>query len=166
LRRQVALYLGVNLTRGGDVLRIHLSHHELAEQLHLLHLGERYFVADLNRLQVANRSLVLKLETGEVRLLGREVLGLGLHGSERTIERIQRRVDLRLWALGSRSRGNLIAGIALLELRRETIEGVGKPLLLADQAAEVIKQALVGLPKAGTTASGVLNGTEAARPGW
>ena len=132
-------------------------HHELAEQLHLLHLGERDFVADLNRLQVSNRSLILKLKTGEVGLLGPEVLGLGLRGGERAVERIQRRVNVRLRALDSGSRGDLVAGIELLELRRETVEGIGEPFLLADQAAEIIEQVFVGLPKAGATARSIFD---------
>jgi hypothetical protein len=117
------LHLRIDLIRSGGVLRIHLGHHELAEQLHLLHLGQRDFVADLNRLQVADSSLILKLKTGEVGLLGPKVLGLGLRGGERTVERIERRVNVRLRALDSGSRGDLVAGIELLKLLRETVEG-------------------------------------------
>ncbi len=75
---KIALDLIVDLVRRCDVLRIHLGHYELAEHLNLLHLRERDFVADLNRLQIAYRRLVLKLKVLQRRLFGLEVLGLRL----------------------------------------------------------------------------------------
>jgi hypothetical protein len=50
LRLKTALDLIVDLIRRRDVLRIHLGHHKLSQHLNLLHLRERDFVADLNRL--------------------------------------------------------------------------------------------------------------------
>ena len=50
LRRQIALYLRVDLIGRCHVLRVHLRHHELAKHLNLLDLRERQFIAHLNRL--------------------------------------------------------------------------------------------------------------------
>ena len=68
----------VDLVRCRDVLRIHLGHHELAEQLNLLYLRQCDFVADLNRLQITYRRLVLQLKVLEGGLFTLEVLGLRL----------------------------------------------------------------------------------------
>ena len=91
--------LRVYLVRSRDILRVHLGHHELAKQLHLLHLRECYLVADLNRLQITYRRLVLDLKVLEGGLLNLEVLGLRLGGGQRAIEGIERGLDgdLRLW---------------------------------------------------------------------
>ena len=78
LRSKIALHLIVDLVRRRDVLRIHLGHHELSEHLNLLHLRQRDFVADLNRLQITYRRLVLQLKVLEGGLFGLEVLGLRL----------------------------------------------------------------------------------------
>ena len=71
MRRQITLYLRVDLIGRRHVLRVHLRHYELAEHLNLLDLRKRQFIAHLNRLQVADRSLVLKFE-----LLKRSLLGV------------------------------------------------------------------------------------------
>jgi hypothetical protein len=47
------LHLTIYRVRRCKVLGIRLSHHELPEHLNLLHLGKSYFVAHLNRLQIA-----------------------------------------------------------------------------------------------------------------
>ena len=77
------MHLTVDLIRSRDVLGINLGHHELAEHLNLLHLRKRYFVADLNRLQIAYRCLILQLKSLQRRLFCLEILGLSLCGSER-----------------------------------------------------------------------------------
>ncbi len=99
LSSQIVLHLLVDLVRGGDVLRIHLGHYELAKQLNLLYLRERDFVANLNRLQITHRRPVLQLKVLEGGLLNLEVLGLRLGGGQRAIEGIERGLDgdLRLW---------------------------------------------------------------------
>src|SRR5712692_11781927 len=61
LRSKLALSLAVELVGGGGVLRIHHRHHELAQHLNLLDLGERDLIAGLDRLQVADRGLILHL---------------------------------------------------------------------------------------------------------
>src|SRR5262249_57365727 len=76
---------------------------------------------------------------------------------ERAVERMEGRVDVRLWALDSGSRGDLVAGVEPLELLRESVEGIGEPFLLADQAAEIVEQVFVGLPKAGATARSIFD---------
>ena len=68
----------VDLVRCRDVLRIHLGHNQLSEQLNLLYLRQRDFVADLNRLQITYRRLVLELKVLEGGLFSLEVLGLRL----------------------------------------------------------------------------------------
>ena len=50
LRRQIALYLRVDLIGRRHVLRVHLRHYELAEHLNLLDLRKRQLIAHLNRL--------------------------------------------------------------------------------------------------------------------
>jgi hypothetical protein len=72
------LHLTIDLIRSRDVLGIHLGHHELSEHLNLLYLRQRDFVADLNRLQITYRRLVLQLKVLEGGLFGLEVLGLRL----------------------------------------------------------------------------------------
>ena len=119
LRFKIALHLIVDLIGCRDVLRIDLSHHELTQQLNLLHLGERDFVTDLDRLQIAYRRLVLELEGLQSRLFGLEVLGLRLRRSERAIERVKGGLDRRLRALDPGSRGSLKTRIELLELLGE-----------------------------------------------
>ena len=59
LCRELALGLAIKLVRRRRILRIHLGHHELPQQLDLLDLGERDFVTHLNRLEIADRGLVL-----------------------------------------------------------------------------------------------------------
>ena len=78
MRSKIALYLIVDLVRRCDVLRIHLGHHQLAEHLNLLYLRQRDFVADLNRLQITYRRLVLELKVLQGGLFRLEVLGLRL----------------------------------------------------------------------------------------
>jgi hypothetical protein len=72
----LALGLIVELIAGSGILRIHHRHDELAEHLNLLDLGERDLVAGLDRLQVADRGLILHLERLLRGLLTPEVLGL------------------------------------------------------------------------------------------
>ena len=69
---KIALHLIVDLVRCCDVLRIHLGHHELSEHLNLLHLRQCDFVADLNRLQITYRRLVLQLKVLQGGLFGLE----------------------------------------------------------------------------------------------
>jgi hypothetical protein len=76
------LNLNVHLSRRRDVLRVHHGHHELAEHLNLLDLLEGNLVADLNRLQIADRRLILELKGLQRCLLRLEVLGLSLSRSE------------------------------------------------------------------------------------
>ena len=85
MRLQTALDLVVDLVRRCDILRIHLGHHELAEHLNLLDLRERDFVADLNRLQIPYRRLILELKGLQRRLFRLEVLRLSLRRSERAV---------------------------------------------------------------------------------
>ena len=68
----------VDLVRCRDVLRIHLGHNQLSEQLNLLYLRQRDFVADLDRLQITYRRLVLELKVLERGLFSLEILGLRL----------------------------------------------------------------------------------------
>ena len=75
----------VDLIGRCDVLRIHLGHRQLAKHLNLLDLRERYFVAHLNRLQIAYRRLILKFKSSQRRLLRLKVLGLSLGRSERPV---------------------------------------------------------------------------------
>src|SRR5580704_14015622 len=157
LGRELALGLAVELVGCCGVLRVHHRHHELAEHLNLLDLGERDLVAHLNGLEVADRGLILELEALQAGLFGLEVLGLVLGALEGTVERVERGVNTRLRALRAGRAGNVVARVELLELLRQAIEGVGEPFLLADQAAETIEEALVGLPDAGAAAGGVLD---------
>ena len=131
LRRELALGLAVELVGGGGVLRIHHRHHELAEHLDLLDLGERDLVAHLNRLEVADRGLILELKALQRGLLGLEVLGLVLGALEGAVKRIERGVDARLRALRAGRAGDVVARVELLELLRQALEGIGESLLLA-----------------------------------
>ena len=70
----------------------------------VLYLRERDFVADLNRLQIADRRLILQLKSLQRRPLGLDVLSLCLSRSEGSIERIERRLGGGLRALNSGSR--------------------------------------------------------------
>ena len=56
----------------------------------MLHLCQCDFVADLNRLQITYRRLVLQLKVLEGGLFSLEVLRLRLGGGQRTIEGIER----------------------------------------------------------------------------
>ena len=156
-RPELALRLAVELVRRRRILRIHLGHHELAQQLDLLHLGERDLVAHLNGLQIADRGLILHLEPLQRRLLALKILGLRLRALQRTVQGIERGIDARLRALHTRRSGHAVAGVELLELLGESLEGVGKALLLGNQPAEIGEQVLVGLPAAGAAAGGVFD---------
>ena len=90
---EIALGLTVHLTGGCDVLGIHHGHDELAEHLDLLDLGQRDFVADLHRLQIAYRRLVPEFKALHCGLFGREVVGLSLRRRERAVEGVERRFD-------------------------------------------------------------------------
>jgi hypothetical protein len=148
-RPELALRLTVELARRRRVLRIHLGHHELTQQLNLLDLGERDLVAHLNGLKIADRGLVLHLEHLQRRLLTLKILGLRLRALEGAIEGVERSIDARLRALRTRRIGYVVAGVELLELPGKALEGVGKALLFGNQPTQIGEQVLVGLPDAG-----------------
>ena len=65
----------------------------------MLDLGERYLVAGLHGLQVADGGLILEFEALQRGLLGREVLGLRLGALERAVQGIERGSDAGLGTL-------------------------------------------------------------------
>ena len=146
----------VDLIRRRHVLRVHLRHHELAEQLHLLHLGERDFVADLNRLQPANRSLIPEFKGCSAVCSAPKFWAWACAEASAPLRVLS---VVSTWPAGfgrRRSRG-VVAGIELIELRCQTLKAIGEAFLLADQTAEVGEQILIGLPNAGAAAGGVFD---------
>ncbi len=105
-----------------------IGHDELAQHLHLLHLGEGELIAHLHGLQVAYRGLILELKALQASLFGLEVLGLVLGALEGAVKRVECGVDARLRALRAGRTGNVVARIELLELLRQAIERYRKAL--------------------------------------
>src|SRR5713226_6269990 len=143
-RSELALGLAIELIGGGGVLRIHLGHHELTQHLDLLDLSESDLVAHLHGLKTADRGLILHLEHLQRSLLALKILGLRLRALERAVQGVEGGIDARLRALRTRRIYYVVARIELLELLGEPLEGVGKPLLLRDQTAEIAEQVLIG----------------------
>ena len=154
---ELALRLAVELIRRRSILGIHLGHNELPQQLDLLDLGERDFVAHLNGLEIADRGLILHFEQLQRGLLTLKILGLRLRALQRAVQGVERGIDARLRTLHTRRNGCTVAGVELLELLGEALERVGKALLLGNQPAQIGEQVLVGLPAAGAPAGGVLD---------
>jgi hypothetical protein len=77
-RFEPLLLLIADCVRRHYVLRIHLSHDELAQHLDLLYLRHGQFIAHLHGLQVAHRGLVLQLEVSQGSLFEPEILRLSL----------------------------------------------------------------------------------------
>src|ERR1700722_4007833 len=77
-RIHFALLLLAYLLRGYHVLSVGLRHNELAQHLHLLHLGEGELIAHLHGLQVAHRGLTFQLEISPGSLFEPEISRLSL----------------------------------------------------------------------------------------